>query len=342
MDVYVFGTGASAPYGAPTMAGFLAKAYGPWHLSQAGITDIDNELQIVASTIDEQYGVNLKEALERGSIGSLILEKVNVEELLALADETKNNRLRQALERIIYKTIEDSIREKGIQRDLDREYGTLIKHTGAAKRDVCFISFNYDLLLDHALADVCHTLKLDWSYCLPFNASIEHFGTYNDNPNPKISLLKLHGSLNWLQCGNCGNLRLYYYISYDNLSRANWPACKYCGREQFHPVLVAPTPAKQIPLVLDTAWNRAAEYLERTDNVTIVGYSFSALDRKARALFVKHFIVPNLTSGSRPNLRLVIQDDGIRNMIKNWLLPAVDKHIEEYPTFEEFCLKINL
>ncbi|HLC27316.1 MAG TPA: hypothetical protein VJM80_11155, partial [bacterium] len=88
---------------------------------------------------------------------------------------------------------------------------------------------------------------------------------------------------------------------------------------------------------LEVAWETAANCLKGADKLTVVGYSFPAYDRKARELFLRNFIVPNLGSDSRPRLAVVNPDEGSRNTIKSWFLPAVDGNIDEYSSFEEYC-----
>lgn len=336
METYVFGAGASAPYGAPTMTSFLREAFLPWDLHDH--THFDKELRIVAETIDKQYGTRLTEAQGEGHISSeaaIALEKVNLEELLALADENDDSQLRTALERVIFNTLERSINVG----QLNGEYKKLLSQLIVSGREVCLISFNYDLLLDRTLADATRRSTNNWSYGVTFHAGIEGFPSYRDVADPTVFLLKLHGSLNWGQCQTCRNLRLHAYNTYDNIFRQTWPHCQKCSGSstKFKPVLVAPTPAKQIPSTIESAWGTAANCLEKTEKLTVIGYSFPGLDRKSRTLFLKHFIIPNLFAHSRPKLAIVDKDGPTRKALKLWFLPAVDKNIEEYCSFEEYC-----
>ena len=300
-------------------------------------TEIEKELQIIADTIQDQYGVNLRDVLGRGAIGSVILEKINFEELLALADETDNDRLREALERVVYVTLERSLKPAGRP---DREYEKLIKRLIKSDDDVCLISFNYDLLLDRAVADAARTNGLNWSHGMTFLAGIE-FPSYKGVENPKIRLLKLHGSLNWLQCENCGHVRLYPTMKYDNIRRTSWPPCRSCSGNRFKPLLVAPTPKKLIPGPLQEAWETATNCLHIASNLIVIGYSFPAIDRKVRNLFLREFVVPNLYSDRRPKLTLVDRSNPTRDAIKNWMLPAVDTSVEEHCSFEEYCASLS-
>ena len=109
----------------------------------------------------------------------------------------------------------------------------------------------------------------------------------------------------------------------------------------FEPVLVAPTPVKRFPSALDSAWNTAAKCLQKTEKLTVIGYSFPAFDRESRRLFLKNFIIPNLVAHSRPQLAIVDKDGPTRKAAKSWFLPAVDKNVEEYCSFEEYCAMLR-
>lgn len=186
MDVYVLGAGASAPYGAPAMADFLSRAFWPWMIIPHETTDFDQELQVVAEAIKEQYGIDLDSSLRRGDIGSVMLDKVNFEQLLALADEIKNAKLRRALERVIYKTLERSLEPAIGNSDPNKEYETLIKYIIASGIQACLVSFNYDWMLDRTLVDAAHKSKATWTYGLPFKAGIENFPSYPRVDKPQI------------------------------------------------------------------------------------------------------------------------------------------------------------
>jgi len=344
METYVFGAGASAPYGAPTMGEFLSVAFSGWTLIPPDQTDFEEDLKIVAGAIDGQYGTNVLAAQQGGdhfsAAAEVALSKINVEELLALADENRTPDIRQALERVIFKTIERNIHDSGS----GEYYKLLMSEILKSGQEACLITFNYDLLLDRALTDAAprHATST-WSYAVSFHAGVEDFPSYSDSADPTISLLKLHGSLNWGQCQKCTSLRLWYYNRYDNIFRTTLPNCKNCSEVStgFEPVLVAPTPAKRFPSALKRAWDTAANCLQKTEKLTVVGYSFPAFDRESRRLFLKNFIIPNLFAHSRPKLAIVDKDGPTRKATKSWFLPAVDKNVEEYCSFEEYCTMLQ-
>ncbi len=340
METYVFGAGASAPYGAPIMGTFLGRAFSGWTLAPPDCTHIEQDLTIVAQAIDAHYGTNLLAAQQGGdhfaAATEMALAKINLEELLALAGEDKDNAARKALERVIFNTIERNIQDGGNHNYYDQLMSQLAK----SGKEACLISFNYDLLLDRALTDATRHATSTWSYAMPFDAGIEQYPSYRrESSGQTVSLLKLHGSLNWGQCPRCKCLRLWPHKTFDNILRQTWPSCEKCSgiSTGFEPVLVAPTPAKLIPRALECAWNTSAECLRATKKLTVIGYSFPAFDRQSRVLFLKNFIIPNLSVSSRPRLAIVDRDVCTRKSIRSWFLPAVENNVEEYSSFEDYC-----
>jgi NAD-dependent SIR2 family protein deacetylase len=341
MDVYVFGAGASAPYGAPTMNDFLSKAFNLWVFNTPGAASFEDELRMVAGAIDNLNGTNLSKAWDGDKNlapeDTVALTKINVEELLAWAEENNDSQLRQALDRVIYKTLELSI-NSGREGEYERLLAKILK----AGNKVCLISFNYDFLLDLALGEKARTPKIGWTYCVPFNAGVINSPYYQPSADPQIYLLKLHGSLRWLQCLGCGSLQLRYHMTYDHITSTTWPSCNSCESSSgsfigFKPVLVAPTPVKYFPDALKVAWFSAAECLKKAEKLTVIGYSFPAFDQTARNLFLKNVIVPNLLANRRPKLTIVERSECVREAISSWFLPAVDTVIEEHSSFEAYC-----
>jgi len=87
------------------------------------------------------------------------------------------------------------------------------KHHELAKRmklgDVV-LSFNYDILIDNALYYLERIT--DSGYKMDFFKANQDRQWMKPNEKPsEITLLKLHGSLNWVKCSFCGSLFLYRY-----------------------------------------------------------------------------------------------------------------------------------
>ncbi len=124
------------------------------------------------------------------------------------------------------------------------------------------ITFNYDLLLEAALA----RLGISFSYGLGSDGV-----TYDpravstpDVDRNGLLILKMHGSLNW---GLQRDSTLGVYESYDDAVAA----CQL-------PHLVPPTWEKTVAGPTRTVWRRAVEALMDATRLVVVGFSFRATD----------------------------------------------------------------
>jgi NAD-dependent SIR2 family protein deacetylase len=145
------------------------------------------------------------------------------------------------------------------------------------------ITTNYDLVADAALIEVSKTRQppgaLPNYHCALSNidalATLPRFG----------SVLKLHGSLNWLFCRTCQRLELGATASTGFLSKlkavhdlkssltADGAPCSVCGRP-LRPLLVAPSHLKDYRNPhLSQVWYEAQRVLRQADRVVFVGYS---------------------------------------------------------------------
>lgn len=96
---------------------------------------------------------------------------------------------------------------------------------------------------------------------------------------PKVSVLKLHGSLNWAVCEGCGRLFAAELAPFPRVkqwllevARKTYPIC--CLELQPAPLVVPPAPHKdydKTPLV--HIWKRAEQCLTNTEEMVFLGYS---------------------------------------------------------------------
>ena len=97
------------------------------------------------------------------------------------------------------------------------------------------------------------------------------------------------------------------------------------------------TSAASAGYALVSAWDTAADCLQKTERLTVIGYSFPGFDRESRRLFLKNFIIPNLFANPAPKLVIIDPDESARKSIKSLFLPAVEKNVAEYSSFEDYC-----
>jgi NAD-dependent SIR2 family protein deacetylase len=167
------------------------------------------------------------------------------------------------------------------------------------------ISLNWDILLDkalyRALADKDGHSNGDYEpigvvdYCC-YISSIESaerrirpglwaLGARGYN----VKLLKIHGSMNWLQCCSCQRL----YVSFDE--KVNIPNfinaklcrhCDHCGfRATLQGSLVMPTFLKDLRnFQIQLVWQNAGVELMEAERLVFIGYSFPHADFEFRQL----------------------------------------------------------
>jgi hypothetical protein len=148
------------------------------------------------------------------------------------------------------------------------------------------ISFNYDLLMDNALRQ---SGKLtDSGYFLPFHKVLGDSGWISpQNTSSNVSMLKLHGSLNWLHCSYCNSYLLTRSEKMGSWSYLKPKNCPICGESNsfLERVIVPPLLAKDYSVPpLKYLWNRAIRQLAISKEIVIIGYSFPPTDFGTEAL----------------------------------------------------------
>lgn len=146
--------------------------------------------------------------------------------------------------------------------------------------DTTFISANYDIHIDNALASL---YKKENPIMLDYGVRFTNFNIENKWVPPKdplVKLYKIHGSLNWLYCPVCSSLTL---TPYDEgimklLSEIEEVKCLEC-KSLTVPIIVPPTYFKNMDNVfLSTIWNKVESSLRESDLVVFCGYSFPDAD----------------------------------------------------------------
>jgi hypothetical protein len=294
--VFIFGAGASAPAGVPMMADFVDRAerlfrenrFEPG--SRAAVED-------VFRAIGELQPVYAKAYLDLDNIEALfgVIEMAQLVGKLAGRDGPSIEKLRSSLVTMIVETIEQSTKLGHPQAHAAAEpYGSLLRslkqisETRAGRAlEPSFITFNYDLALDHALT---------------FSGVPFDYGLSEDTRPRALPLLKLHGSINWGLCQEpaCREI-VPFYVSeaqFDPIFTQSGQAAIYNlgselkRRREHHnmaltgPVIVPPTWNKtEYHGGLTRVWQRAAAELGSADSLIVVGYSLPESDSFFRYLF---------------------------------------------------------
>ena len=306
-SVYVLGAGASkAACGLPVVSEILTKAILSAHARSLAWV---NDLRVVLERI------GLPELLEDAP-GPRILclqgKKYHIEKLLRMFKEEGNTRAEHALKNVIFGVLAD--KEPLANDNLYTEFVHGL--TPSTKNPIGLISFNYDLCLDLAWARLAQASQTPWCYGVDFEGGISpRFPSYErlSHNDPALWLLKLHGSINFMQCSRCSALRLEFVQSFP--PQAGSMICENCNTIGcFETFLVAPEPDKPKPTRSRNAWDRGEQLLHDCEHLTIVGYSFGELDEHVVQLFRTA-----LNGGTRDRLTLVDRSEETRERVAELL-----------------------
>jgi NAD-dependent SIR2 family protein deacetylase len=167
------------------------------------------------------------------------------------------------------------------------------------------ISLNWDILLDNAINNALRRKDQSMSgdyepfgvvdYCC-YISSLE-----NDEPRIRsemgslraggyaVKLIKIHGSMNWLQCSHCQQL----FMSFDEkLNIPNYINARFCSRCTMFGVdaklqgsMVMPTFLKDLSnFQIKLVWQNATVELMEADRLVFIGYSLPHADFEFRQL----------------------------------------------------------
>lgn len=262
-EVYFLGAGASISSGIP-----LTKQFFPYLLEQNLNDERLSRLKQFISDLFPHSGEK-KIALPKFEHVLSILDLALLEdhELRQDYERSTLGQLRNDLDYLIWKMLEQSSRKtsslvfKEFANSLDPK-----KHL--------LMALNYDTLLDHALISVHGSVD----YGVRFSGI---YGSRTPNgPNTPL-YLKLHGSINWLQCPNCQSF--YCYQGAEELSKIFDDRPELCPYDNgyLRGIIVSPTWNKRYTSApLSLLWIKASKLLRNIRKITFIGYSLSDVDMR--------------------------------------------------------------
>lgn len=225
---------------------------------------------------------------------------------------------------------------------------------GQAGDPFSVISLNWDTLLEDSVYNCIERTKgirkIDIDYCC-WTTPLGSHGPHTTSINQKsrgifnLKLLKLHGSVNWLHCPNCGLLftsvgdtaASKYTLASKLKCKNNSCIRRYSGSNSGLPVLehffVTPTFLKVFDNVhLKTIWHNAYHELSEASEVVFIGYSFPEADYHLRALlkrslkpFIKISVV--LKSGDSKKMQRYHDFFGRKNI--NFRFSGVERYFRK-------------
>jgi hypothetical protein len=295
--VFILGAGASKAAGAPLMNDFFDQAR---RLLAAGkVKRFENDFSTVFKAIDALQMAHSKSSLDVYNLES-VFNAFEFAEFLDIDRALFGPELVISLKKVIAHTI-----EKTMPYPIATHYGNgfltphpsyqhfaeLIKSSVDKKCSVAIINFNYDIGVDFALLKS----RLTYNYCVDPGAIFSN----------AISLLKLHGSLNWRKCTNCGKVGIIHINDYfDALHRSSFnrqpPGNNICiGTDNFASIChTCKQPLETFPFIVPPSWNKqehykvispvwqcAAKELKEASCIFICGYSLPPTDQFFQNLY---------------------------------------------------------
>lgn len=235
-------------------------------------------IRLAASIYPEELAWLPKEWKNRGwaifDLHEKLLKKHYVDEMLKYLQEQKNKTGTELVKQLIFEHISTaSIDSSNTPNKL---YKRFVKEILKNKppQTTSIISLNFDCLLHED-----YDSQVYFDYFIDFDCIDPRRKEFYRHSDP-IPLIKLHGSMDWGICSNCGRLHLYYPFMHRTFYEG-----KVCTKQECEgkltPFIVIPHDKERIiPL-----WNVARNHLKEAHRVTVIGYSFPEYDKDMIKLF---------------------------------------------------------
>ncbi|KHT24561.1 hypothetical protein [Pectobacterium brasiliense] len=322
--VYVLGAGFSVEAGAPTQKNLVSETF---RLNNQSDTIFDKD----------KFGIFKDFIIEQLNISEDDLASVELEDIFTPLDRCisenaqyrgvevkKLSDVRESIFYVVGRTIQILLRDSiGKQEYIDVFSSKIIERSKKRERGefhsydpVSVISTNWDILLDNSvyryIQDHNYTAVVD--YCC-YISSLEE-----EDPTVKpgleilggggfnVKILKIHGSLNWLQCPRC--MRLYVGFSKEaamyNFEKQY--SCRHCDKNfpeeksnhALYSNLIMPTFIKDFTNPqYKIIWQNAGIEISEAEKLVFIGYSLPSADFEMRQL---------LSRMTRKNVQIEVVD----------------------------------
>jgi NAD-dependent SIR2 family protein deacetylase len=340
------GAGASAAEGAPIQT-HLFRDYFKLVRSRSTLDKPEHEKELAnfftlmfdidvdKSNLDLAIFPTFEEALGVLDLANLKNESFkNLSNINFASNSGRINFLRLYLVYLMADIINNSLK---LNKNIHRNLVNKLKINGDLNHTL-FLTTNYDILCDNAILDLYPEDKVDYGV---------DFVNYRDGSFERpdlnsIKLLKLHGSLNWLYCPTCNNLRITPYEKgvYQLMTD---PAASYCNKCEtiYSPIIVPPTFYKDLSKVfLSQVWNRAENELSEVEHLIFCGYSFPDADIHIKYLIKR--IQKNRKNPQLLKITVINNHKGKKEEIKHEEKFRFQRFLGNYVNytdygFEDFC-----
>jgi len=307
--VYIVGAGLSVEAGAPTQARLLPEAI-RLHSEDANNYNCQrfsifkdfliNQLGITENNLDQVELEDIFTPLDRCLTESSQFRGIGLDKIMAV---------REAVFHVVGRTIQLVLNETNRSKQYINDFARYLTNKSSVRAKHCYRSFdpvsvistNWDILLDNSIHNSIvqsgHDAVVD--YCCYISSrdeddesikpGLEKLGQGGFN----VKLLKLHGSLNWLQCPRC--MRLYARFSQKDgvLDYESRESCRHCDtnfpeEKNNHLLasnLIMPTYIKDLSNPqYKVIWQNAGIEIAEAEKIVFIGYSLPNADFEMRQL----------------------------------------------------------
>lgn len=198
------------------------------------------------------------------------------------------------------------------------EYSKFITQL-ARPHNSTFITFNYDLCIERALAGVPLDQPEEGTETrATYGAGEMHFPTITHKQTRQV--LKLHGSANWVWCHDCGNVVPFgdYVPTID--SSIGFPHKKKNCEPPLLNLILPPTWNKtNYATAITDIWSKSVQELSLATHIFVIGYSFPRTD-----VFFKQMFTLAMRSNKTLKQVYIINPD--HNLVTELLPKLFDRH----------------
>lgn len=291
--IFILGAGASKDAGVPLMAEFLDVARGLFRSDAVGARAED--FRIVFDALSDLQAVHSKSQLDVRNIEAVFstFEFARIINSFCGYKAAEIPKLAEAAKGLIAHTIEETLKfpvihSQAVPPTPYSKFASMVQNLmqkAELPHSVSVITFNYDFAADFAFQDFPH---------------VNH-GLSGAKEHPEeLSLLKLHGSVNWAMCAKCANvvpMDLKWLTRNRTLYGDNRPV-RFRFSERLQELVHCKVPVASQPVLVPPTWNKsgyhqavapiwsmAALELAEADNIIIIGYSLPETDMFFRQLY---------------------------------------------------------
>ena len=323
--VYILGAGFSKGAGAPLQSEIINNIFALTKKDLQGLNyqklffsyrkDLNNLLSEVLF-IDERDFKNFSlediySIMDRCLLDNLSLRKLGKVDLIEL---------RNKINALIVMLMDFKLKENSIDSYVQTFANYLVKkriHSFGLNEEndpFAIISTNWDIVLENALQSKIeqsiyelqsgqHTKFGFIDYCfyvhaydeLEFGKKLRSGQYWRGKGFYNIKVLKLHGSMNWLQCQKCQRVFITFFNKIALEQFISKPICNHCknnfineGGAQLLSVLIMPTFLKDLNIFqLKLSWQIAGIELQEASKIVFMGYSFPMADFEFRQLLAR-------------------------------------------------------